>query len=185
VTLKPKRRWYQFSLQRLLVGMTVLCVGLGGYLVLLRQRTARHKAELEMVAKNGGTILWDDTPLDRTPVMRWLLGDDTPEGIYYDRPSVVFTDADLMRLKTFPKLRILDLSDSQVTDANLRQVARLRKLESLRLKNTKVTDTGLSYLVDMVNLKELHVSGSLVTDKGGQRLKEALPELEIVQEVLP
>ena len=28
---KPKRRWYQFSLKTLLVVMTLLCVGPGGY----------------------------------------------------------------------------------------------------------------------------------------------------------
>ncbi len=55
-------------------------------------------------------------------------------------------DADLARLKSFPKLRQLDLSATQITDAGLVHLKKLNNLEMLTLARTRVTDAGVADL---------------------------------------
>jgi|SRR5579875_1735396 phage FluMu protein Com len=56
------------------------------------------------------------------------------------------TDADLVRLKSFPKLRWLDLSATLITDAGLIHLKKLNQLETLILTGTKVTNAGVADL---------------------------------------
>lgn len=56
------------------------------------------------------------------------------------------TDADLARLKSFPKLRKLDLSGTQITDAGLGHLKKLSQLETLILTGTRVTQAGIADL---------------------------------------
>ena len=50
---KPKRRWYQFSLRTLLVGMTVLCLGPGGYVAYQQNKAKRQRGATEALEKLG------------------------------------------------------------------------------------------------------------------------------------
>jgi hypothetical protein len=56
------------------------------------------------------------------------------------------TDADLDRLKSFPKLRRLDLRATRITDAGLVHLKKLSQLETLTLTGTRVTNAGIADL---------------------------------------
>ena len=58
---KPKRRWYQFSLKTLLVVMTLLCLGPGGYVAYEQEKARRQKAAVEAIEKLGGNVKYDWT----------------------------------------------------------------------------------------------------------------------------
>lgn len=82
-----------------------------------------------------------------------LGGDCSTENDEDDGPIVIVTlagtratDADLARLKSFPKLRMLDLSGTSITDAGLVHLKKLSQLETLTLTGTRVTNAGIADL---------------------------------------
>ena len=58
----------------------------------------------------------------------------------------------------------------------------LAKLEELDLKqNPGITDAGLGHLEKLTQLKKLHLTMTGVTDEGIEKLKQALPDCQIVR----
>ena len=56
----------------------------------------------------------------------------------------------------------------------------LANLEYLNLYGTKVSDAGLDPLKNLKKLKKLYLWQTQVTEAGVQKLKESLPDLEVV-----
>lgn len=83
------------------------------------------------------------------------------------------SDETLKKLRTFSKLRKLDLGHSQVTDAGIVTIADLPLIEELFLDDTRVTDAGISALVDHPTLKRLKVKGTTVTAEGARKWQSA------------
>src|SRR5688572_12050313 len=77
MTAKPKRRWYQFSLQTLLVVVTLLCIGPGGYVAYEQRKARKQKAAVKAIEKLGGYVEYDRTVPVRSPIMRQALGDES------------------------------------------------------------------------------------------------------------
>src|SRR6185436_12188597 len=83
MTAKPKRRWYQFSLKTLLVVLTLLCLGPGGYVAYEQNKARRQKAAVEAIEKLGGTVAYDhEVPPPRSALMRQILGDESFGYVY-------------------------------------------------------------------------------------------------------
>jgi len=76
----------------------------------------------------------------------------------------------------------VDLEHTRVTDAGLEHLKGLTKLQTLDLQGTSVTDAGLEHLKGLVRLKELDLSRSKVTAEGVKRLRQRLPNCEIMWE---
>ena len=133
----PRPRWFQFSLRTLLVVVTLICVGPGGYLA-YEQRLARREDEaattLRMVA---GNELYTRPQWLRTLLARRSAGHVVGVGLR----SRETQDADLAPLGEFSQLVWLHLADTKVTDQGLVHLTGLTKLESLRL-----TDVGVKEL---------------------------------------
>lgn len=110
------------------------------------------------------------------------------------------TDAGLVHLTGLRKLECLYLHDTKITDDGMASLAGLSRLTFLSLDGTDVTDDGLLHLTGLVQLKvlALHRTNVMdadievvyfygvkgrtkITDAGAQRLKEALPTLEIAR----
>ena len=113
-------------------------------------------------------------------------------------------DATAARLSPLAKLETLDLCFTGLTDAGLKQVGALRTLKTLRLDGEKVTDDGLAQLANLGSLVQLDLDRTGVTDKGlihlaglkkllylsivntattnegVDRLRKALPKLEVL-----
>jgi hypothetical protein len=182
VTAKPKRRWYQFSLKSLLLGITLLAVGPGGYISYEQYRVRQRQAAMDAEKEWGGVFEYSDMGRwRRSPLLKVLLGDDgalDATSLHLNRPSV--NDRDLQALRQMSHLSFLDLSDSQVTDEGLVCLEGLSELVWLRLENTQVTDAGLVHLAHLTKLKALELRDTQVTDSGIEKLQMTLPSLKIV-----
>lgn len=83
-------------------------------------------------------------------------------------------------LKPLTELTRLHLEKTAITDAGLANVAGLTKLEYLNLYGTALTDAGLEHLGGLTGLKKLYVWETKVTLDGVHKLKEKLPQVEII-----
>ena len=91
------------------------------------------------------------------------------------------TDAGLVYLKGLIRLKALVLPSSpKVTDAGLAHLKGLTKLETLLLSYAKITDAGLEHLKGLTKLKKLLLRGTDVTDAGVMKLKQELPNCQIL-----
>ena len=90
------------------------------------------------------------------------------------------TDVGAARLKTMTELSVLHLEGTKITDAGLADLKPLRNLTYLNVYGTAVTDEGLQSLAGMSKLKNLYVWQTKVTQAGVDKLKQALPHVEVV-----
>ena len=91
------------------------------------------------------------------------------------------TDAGLAHLAGLTGLVKLHLEKTKVTDAGLEHLKGLENLESLNLYGTEVTDAGLAHLEGLKKLKKLYLWQTKVTDEGVNKLKTAVPTVDIVR----
>src|SRR5687768_16622357 len=144
---KAKRRpWYQFSLLSLLLLMTVIAIGPGGWILYERREARRQKTAVELLGKSGAEVY--SRP-------RWLwsqLESGAPGqvvGIGLRDPQT--TDGGAAPLADLTDLVWLNLNATHITDKGLAHVAGLRQLKQLRLDETQVSDDGLVHLAGLSN----------------------------------
>jgi hypothetical protein len=90
------------------------------------------------------------------------------------------TEAGLRELKRLPRLEQLALTGKQTTDVGLKEVGGLTNLKSLALLQCEaVTDAGLDSLSRHKRLRKVVLVGTGVTAEGFVRLKRALPDCAI------
>jgi hypothetical protein len=89
------------------------------------------------------------------------------------------TDAGLAHLKGLSSLRRLHLEKTGVGDAGLVHLKGLDNLEYLNLYATKVSDKGLAHLTGLKKLKRIYLWQSKVTKEGADKLRKALPDLNL------
>ena len=90
------------------------------------------------------------------------------------------TDTGLAQIKGMTTLTRLHLEQTKVTDKGLANLKGLSNLTYLNLYGTEITDRGLEELAGLSNLKNLYLWQTKVTEAGVNKLKKALPKLEIV-----
>jgi hypothetical protein len=81
-------------------------------------------------------------------------------------------DSDLRHLKSFTRLKFLDLGWTDITDAGLVHLKGLGNLERLSLDKTRVTDKGLARLGGLPRLEHLNLASTDVTDAGLAQLRK-------------
>ncbi len=91
------------------------------------------------------------------------------------------TNNGLRHLAELPNLRVLQLGSTAVSDVGLVHLKEWERLENLSLYGTQVTDDGLRHLESLQCLKNLGLEKTKVTDEGVARLREKLPNCEIVK----
>jgi hypothetical protein len=89
------------------------------------------------------------------------------------------TGEDLIPLKTFSRLRVLDLSGTRITDSGMASFEGLGEFEWLSLWQTDVGDKGIAHLRGLRNLQHLDLRRTKTTNSGLVHLK-TLPRLECV-----
>lgn len=169
----PSRRWFQFSLRTLLVVMTVLCLGPGGYVAYEQGKVRKQQGAVAAIDKLGGFVFYDEKAPARSGVTRLILGDDScgnVDGVDFNplkTENRQITDADLRHLKSFPRLNYLALKNCrQITDVGLGELSGLANLQYLYLNDTPITDAGLVHLSGLTNLGELSLTHTQVTGPG-------------------
>jgi hypothetical protein len=145
------------------------------------QKARNQHAAVAALEKLGGYLGFDSTTRPRSAWMGLLLGDDK-----FDHLAAVdfasgarITDAELIFLRSFAYLRVVELDGMPVTDASLTELGGKSLLVELSLKHTNVTGAGLAHLTGLSKLELLWLEGSPVTDAGVQNLQRALPNVRI------
>ena len=173
MTAKPKRRWFQFSLRTLLIAMTVLCIGPGGYVAYEQGKAREKQGAVAAIEKLSGYVFYDEKAPARSGLTRLILGDDSfgnVNGVDFNplkTENRQITDADLRHLQSFPRLNHLVLKNCrQITDAGLGELSGLANLQYLYLNDTPITNAGLVHLARLSSLEELSLTHTQVTGPG-------------------
>jgi hypothetical protein len=196
---KRKRRWYQFSLRTLLIGVLIVAIPCA----LLGRRIERKGREREAIAAIQETAFVEYDYLYNVdhadpPGPAWIrsfLGDDffaEVSGLYFDHyvgdkvlenlrdlrhlkrlwlVGANITDNGLLNLQAVSELEELNLSYATVTNAGLGHLDGITGLRELTLNNTAVGDGGLIHLKGMTDLRTLLLSNTAVCDVGLASLK--------------
>jgi hypothetical protein len=90
------------------------------------------------------------------------------------------TNGGLAQLQRLTSLSELYLGRTQVPDAGLVHLQGLTELRWIDLRRTQVTDAGLAYLQGLTGLHQLDLSNTQVTDAGLAKLRQALPNCQIM-----
>ena len=145
----PKRRWFQFSLRTLLIVVTLAGSVLGAGMAYVAP-AERQRGFVQRVEGLGGRVVYYEPPTNEwwavAQLRQWLPRD------YFDPLEVVdlhgkpATDAELGRMRSLSRLRLLLLDDTKVTDAGLVHLQKLQRLHGVWLRNTRVSEQGLAAL---------------------------------------
>jgi len=92
----------------------------------------------------------------------------TDVNLYY---AESVTDQGLAVLRSWKKLKRLNLRGTKITDSTLQLLNGLTALESLDIGFAQVTDSGLSQLSALSQLKNFSLGGNKLTDAGLQALR--------------
>lgn len=99
--------------------------------------------------------------------------------VHLDLRGQPVTDAQTVNLKPLTELTHLHLEKTKITDKGLENLKGLVNLEYLNLYATAVSDAGLANLEGMKKLKHLYVWQTKVTEAGAEKLKKAIPGLDV------
>jgi hypothetical protein len=150
-----------------------------------------EQAAIQEIEKIGGTVRKIAANSEAKECAFHLSGTDlTDEGLaqvakltnltWLNLRGTKITDAGLVHLKGLTELTRLHLEKTEIGDAGLPHLVGLTKLEYLNLYGTKVSDAGLDQLSQLKSLKRIYLWESAVTEEGAQKLREKLPETEVV-----
>lgn len=185
------RRWYRFTMRRLLLLISVSAV-FAFALSMLWNRAVQQRQIVQSIVDLGGTIQYDyhkmkaDKPnvFDPTSTppgpawLRALAGEEHfQDVIMVNLSNKDITDDDLKELAELPRLENLDLSNTPISNAGLEHLRKIPNLKFLSLWNTNIDDDGLKHLAVHKNLFALILDGTEVTDVGLSYLQE-LTELD-------
>ena len=81
------------------------------------------------------------------------------------------TDQGMTAIRDWKQLKRLNVRGTRISDGTLEIVSRIVGLEALDVAHTSVTDNGLDYLITLVNLKELSLGRGRLTNASLQVLK--------------
>ena len=143
----PKRRWYQFSLKTLLVVLTLLCIGPGGYVAYEQRKAREQKATVKSLETLGAFIRRDPRTPPRSALMRAILGDESFAHVTLvsmNNKGSVAVDAGLVDVARLNGVVELSLVRSQVSTSAMKKVAGLKSLKVLGLDETQMTDAWAS-----------------------------------------
>jgi hypothetical protein len=179
---EPRRRWNQFSLRTLLIGVTLAGCGLGWLGIKIRE-ARQQQAAVAAIEKAGGFVEYDylfgsQPDGGRSPRLSgpaWLhsvLGDDFFRNVVsVDHRGRSFGDADMAQLRGLTQLRRFGLCGARITDAGLEYLTELTKLQELHLAYCEgLTDAGLERLKGLRKLQFLNLVETEIDDAGLERL---------------
>ena len=86
------------------------------------------------------------------------------------------TDQGLTAIRDWKHLKRLNLRGTRISDGTLELVSHMPGLEALDIAHTSVTDNGLDYLITLVNLKELSLGRGRLSNSSLEMLR-MLPTL--------
>ena len=109
---------------------------------------------------------------DFTPAIPYLVSADLS--------ATTIGDSSVAKLVDASQLKMLRLGQTKITDASMDAITALSELESLNLYGTQITDASVEKLATLPNLKKLYLWQTKVTQAGVAKIKEALPDCEVI-----
>lgn len=88
-------------------------------------------------------------------------------------------DAGLENLREVTSLEVLNLRGALVRGEGIKSLHGLKNLTTLHLGGTPLSDAGLANLTGLSGLKRVALTGTKVTEAGADKLKKALPGVEV------
>jgi hypothetical protein len=175
--IKPRRRWFQYSLRSLIVLMLLASIGMT-WLVAIKKLADRQGASVKAFQKDGGTVFYDyevdssgaAIPSAQPPGPSWLrklLGDDffrTVIGVGVKTPR------DMELVGDFGELRLVSAYHVPLRDTDLKSLRELHQLKTLVLDNTNVSDAVLENIKGLSLLEQLALGATGVTDARLEKL---------------
>ncbi|HKD36160.1 MAG TPA: hypothetical protein VKB78_05145 [Pirellulales bacterium] len=156
VPLKRKRRWFQFGLRTLMIGVTLMAIACGWFGVKVDRARKRHEA-VETIRKVGGYVHYDyemapngwNLVLAPPPASDWLINllgiDFFADVAMVDLPSTLPDNLRLHGLDK-PPPEELRLENERATMMCLKQLAVPTHVTNLSMIETQVTDDQLTFL---------------------------------------
>jgi serine/threonine protein kinase len=90
----------------------------------------------------------------------------------------IVSDDDMKPIAKLPRLKILELSRTDLHDKGLSYFKDNKTIEELTLKNLPITAVGVEYIVSMKKIKKLNLNGTTVTDQSLKLIGEKMPQLK-------
>ena len=175
-SIKPKRRWFRFSLRTLLILIAVVAGPLA-WVAKERHQSQREQEIADQLRKLGFEVRFKG-PYDSgfrpggppqsgwRNIARQVIGERI---VFLQSSSHDFED--LTPLANLSRLQQLGLDDTNVSD--LTPLARLRSLQEIALSRTKVTDLSpLAGLTELTFLKACYIPVSDVSPLKGLKKME-------------
>jgi hypothetical protein len=176
VSDKPKRRWFQFSLRALLIGITVGSVALGWYMYRWRRQQAEQRKATAAVKELGGSA--SHSYSSESYVSRMLEGHDAEND--FTLMDKHLRDGDLRIFASAEMTKGLTLFRNEITDEGLVHLKDLHHLRFLDLRHNKeITDEGLKHLENLHEMELLVLIGTKVTPAGVAELQQKMPKAKI------
>lgn len=126
----------------------------------------KHLAGLKNLRILAFTETLTETPIDEG--LQYLEGLESLEEL--DLSETIVTDESLKYLARLGRLRVLNLTFTDVTDAGLQHLNALDALEELDLMGTAVTGDTFKYLAKLKSLRSLRLAFTPVSDTGLKQL---------------
>jgi hypothetical protein len=185
--LPRPRRWLQFRLRTLLIGVLLLSACLSGY-VWLRERARRQAKAVATLREMGVYVIYESDASDTgeesmVPWRRWESGSDLLSRDFFENVVGVTAGefdkngpnslplADPRRfwnaLRELPALKGVSVID-QVTPEDLRVLQNHSDLESLYIQTDPVSDEHLREIGRLEGLRDLIVEGDWVSRRQAQ-----------------
>lgn len=175
--VKPKLRWYQYSLRSLLIFVTLFAFACS-WLAVKKRQAKRQKEAVEIIQMVGGNVWYDYQETAPRTVSTagkprepdWLLKILT-EDFFHKPVNITFfgTPKDegwSKAVNDLPSLKTLLLSGRNISDKTLENLAMLPNLEELHANSSSVSDEGLKNLEKFPKLRWLTIHYTKVTDSG-------------------
>jgi Leucine-rich repeat (LRR) protein len=168
-----KRRWFQFSLQTLLI-FTLICAVPCAWLGIRIKKARRQSASVDEIKKHGGLVVYDYQQ-DSSGTVNWNAEPPGPawlrklfgDGLFAEVESAYFgSDSGTEQLEGLPGLKELSLRSTQVTDSAMQHLAGQTQLQKLEVFRTRVTDAGLVPIEGARDLRDLSLRETHITDAG-------------------
>ena len=164
---------------------------LASFLAPVRNQEGEHEAAVQALVALGGSLRVIAANTDEMEAAFHLSGNAIDDAGLVHLPAVQnlrwlnlrgtkITDAGLVSVGQCGLLTRLHLEKTAIGDAGLEHLKPLQQLEYLNLYGTAVTDAGLVHLAELKALKKVYLWQTQVTPEGAAKLREALPECEVV-----
>lgn len=174
---------------------TLLALVVAATAVVADEATDARNAAMEQIRAAGGQVMeiaQNDKRLDvafhladreitdeaLTPVAQ------LPDVIQLNLRGTAITDAGLAKIAGMTSLLKLHLENTKITDAGLPSLKGLTNLEYLNVFGTPITDASIDTLAQFKSLKKLYIWQTGITLDGYNKLKAALPELDVVPNLI-